>query len=116
MRLSRIEITNHSRIKDLKVDVRGHAVVVGANDVGKTSLLRLLNLLLGSSTAQLYQQASVSDLDDATAELVVETHFVEFNDPERALFPREISVDPGDQSESLRVQLVIAAYEGGLVP
>lgn len=113
MRLSRIEITNHSRIKDLKVDVRGHAVVVGANDVGKTSLLRLLNLLLGSSTAQLYQQASVSDLDDAIAELVVETHFVEFNDPERALFPREISVDPGDQSESLRVQLVIAADPDG---
>lgn len=32
-----------------------------------------------------------------------------FYDAERALFPREISVDPGDQSESLRVQLVIAA-------
>lgn len=53
MRLSRIEITNHSRIQDLNVKVRGHAVIVGANDVGKTSLLRMLNLLLGSTTAQL---------------------------------------------------------------
>ena len=108
MRLSRIEITNHSRIKDLNVGVRGHAVIVGANDVGKTSLLRLLNLLLGSTTAQLYQQASVSDLADAASDLIVDAHFVEFTDTERTLFPREISIDAGERSESLKVQLVIA--------
>jgi putative ATP-dependent endonuclease of OLD family len=107
MRLSRIEITNHSRIRDLKVDVRGHAVIIGANDVGKTSLLRLLNMLLGNTTAQLYQQAGIADLRDATAGFVVEARFVEFTDPERTLFPREISVDPDDKSESMRVQLKI---------
>lgn len=109
MRLSRIEITNHSRIQNLSIQVRGHAVIVGANDVGKTSLLRMLNLLLGSSTAQLYQQASVADLRDATADLVVEAHFVNFTDAERTLFPREISIDGSDKSESMRVQLVITA-------
>nr|WP_255524065.1 AAA family ATPase [Terrabacter sp. MAHUQ-38] len=106
--MSRIQITNHSRIKDLKVDVRGHAVIVGANDVGKSSLLRMLNLLLGSTTAQLYQQASVADLADTAADLVVEAHFLGFSDPERTLFHREISVDAHDKSESMRVQLVIA--------
>ena len=108
MRLSRVEITNHSRIADLAVDIRGHAVIVGANDVGKTSLLRMLNLLLGSTTAQLYQQTRVADLADASADLVVEGHFVEFSDAERALFPREISIAEADKSESMRVQLVVA--------
>ncbi len=45
MRISRIEIANHSRIRDLVLEVRGHAVIVGANDVGKSSVLRLLNRL-----------------------------------------------------------------------
>ncbi len=45
-----------SRIADLTLEVRGHAVILGANDVGKSSLLRVLNLLRGSSTGALYQQ------------------------------------------------------------
>lgn len=109
MKLSRIEIANHSRIRDLKVDVRGHAVIVGANDVGKSSLLRMLNMLLGSTTAQLYQQVGIADLADPAQELVVEAHFVEFDDSERTLFPREISIDQNDKSESMRVQLVIGS-------
>lgn len=36
MRLSKVEITNHSRISDLAVEIRRHAVIVGANDVGKS--------------------------------------------------------------------------------
>jgi putative ATP-dependent endonuclease of the OLD family len=65
MRLNRVEVTNHSRIADLSVEVRGHAVIVGANDVGKTSLLRMLHLLLGCTTTQLYQQTTVADLGDS---------------------------------------------------
>jgi hypothetical protein len=30
MRISRIEVANHSRIRDLALEVRGHAVIVGA--------------------------------------------------------------------------------------
>jgi hypothetical protein len=52
--ISRVKIANHSRIADLSVEIRGHAVIVGANDVGKTSILRPLDLLLGSTTGQLY--------------------------------------------------------------
>jgi putative ATP-dependent endonuclease of OLD family len=109
MKLSRLEVANHSRIGDLALDIRGHAVVIGANDVGKSSLLRLLNLLLGSTTGQLFQSLSLADLADATGELVVEGRLVCFTDGERALFHREISVDQTDQSESLRVQLVVGA-------
>lgn len=109
MRISKVRVANHSRIRDLELGIRRHAVIVGANDVGKTSVLRLLQFLLGSTTSQLFQGLSRADLADQGSELVVDVTFGDFTDPERALFPREISVDPGDRSESLRVQLVVAA-------
>lgn len=109
MELDLVSISNHSRIADARIAIRGHAVIVGANDVGKTSLLRMLNLLLGATTGQLYQQVSVSDLADAGQDLVVEARFVKFSDHERALFVREISIDAETKSESMRVQLILAA-------
>lgn len=107
VRIDRIEVANHSRIRNLKVEVRGHAVIVGANDVGKTSLLRLLNFVLGASSGQLFQQLTVSDLADQAADLTVEVCFTKFTDDERAVFTREISIHPTERTESLRVQLVV---------
>ena len=46
MQINRITLSNHSRIRDLKIGVREHAVIVGANDVGKTSILRMMNFCL----------------------------------------------------------------------
>ena len=105
MLISHVEIANHSRIPDLSLEIRGDAVIVGANDVGKTSILRLLDLLLGATTGQLYQRLSLADLADPSAELAVEAVFSGFTDEERRLFPREISIDPRDRSESLRIRL-----------
>lgn len=105
MRIGRFEIGNHSRVSDMSVEIRDHAVIVGANDVGKTSVLRLLNLLLGASVGQLYQEMSVTDLNDASRELFVEAMLVDFTDEERRLFPNEISIDRTDRTESLRVRL-----------
>jgi putative ATP-dependent endonuclease of OLD family len=111
MRLDRIKITNHSRLQDLDLEVRGHAVIIGANDVGKSSLLRLLNLLLGASTAQLYQQLSLADLRDEEAELVVEARSIDFSGTERAHFFQAISIDPNTSAESLQVQLLVKRDE-----
>ena len=108
MLISRVTIANHSRIADLDLEIRGHAVIVGANDVGKTSILRLLDLLLGSTTGQLYQRLTLADLADSSAELVVEAVLAGFSDEERRLFPREISIDSSDRSESLRVRMTAA--------
>jgi putative ATP-dependent endonuclease of OLD family len=80
--------------------------MVGANDVGKTSLLRLINLLLGP-TAQLFQQLGPADLRDSALPLVARAVFVDFNDPERALFHREIDPNPEDDSETLEVRLEV---------
>lgn len=82
MKLSSISIKNHSRIQDFAVEIRRHAVIVGANNVGKTSVLRLLNLVLGTSTAGLYQALSMEDLRDKDQPLVVTLVLTDFTDAE----------------------------------
>ena len=107
MHLSRIEITNHSRIEDLDLEVRRHAVIVGANDVGKSLILRMLNLLLGTSTAGLYQALKTSDLRDQEQPLVVNAWWSGLG--KRAVAPSqsEISIAEDQVSESLWVQMVV---------
>lgn len=107
MRLSRVAITNHSRIQDLDLEVRRHAVIVGANDVGKSSILRMLNLLLGTSTAGLYQALKPSDLRDQEQPLVVDVRWSDFTDRNRRPFPAEIGIAEDEVSESLWVQMVV---------
>ncbi|MCB8045003.1 AAA family ATPase [Microbacterium oxydans] len=47
MKLTRIKVENYSRLQDLDLEIRDHLVLIGANDVGKSSLLRCLDLILG---------------------------------------------------------------------
>jgi putative ATP-dependent endonuclease of OLD family len=110
MRLSRVEITNHSRIQDLDVEVRRHAVIVGANDVGKSSILRMLNLVLGASTAGLYQALDPSDLRDPEQPLVVNAWWSDFTEKNRRPFPSEISIAEDQVSEYLWVQMVVEVH------
>ncbi|MGV9482197.1 ATP-dependent nuclease [Gordonia aichiensis] len=107
MRLSKVAITNHSRIQDLNFEVRRHAVIVGANDVGKSSILRMLNLLLGTSTAGLYQALKPGDLRDQEQRLVVNALWSGFTDENRRVFPSEISIAEDQVGEYLWVQMVI---------
>lgn len=44
MRVSKLRIENHNRLADVEIEVRDHLVLVGANDVGKSSVLRCLQL------------------------------------------------------------------------
>jgi putative ATP-dependent endonuclease of OLD family len=105
MRLSRFRVENHSRIADFEIDVRGHLVLVGPNDVGKSAILRAVDLLLGASPAQLYARLSRSDFRNATSPLVLEALLQEFNESEKALFPDEITIDPGGGPATLQLRL-----------
>lgn len=105
MRLCRIAIANHSRIADFDIEVRNHLVLVGANEVGKSSILRCLDLLLGASTAQLYGTLTSSDLLDPTLPFTIEVDLQDFSDNDRALFPDEIKISPDSQSELLTIKL-----------
>ncbi|MBH0247521.1 AAA family ATPase, partial [Streptomyces cavourensis] len=93
MRLTRLKVVNYARLQDLDIEVRKHLVIVGANDVGKTSLLRLLNFTLGAPLGQLYQSLSRADLRDQDQPLTVEAVLADFSNIERALFHREIDID-----------------------
>lgn len=106
MHVSRIIVQNYSRLADVDLEARGHLVMVGANDVGKTSLLRVLNLVLGP-TAQLYQQLSTDDLRDKDEVLVAAITFENFDDDQAALFHREIDVDTTTRVSRLVVRLEV---------
>ena len=106
MRLTRVKVENHSRLQDLELEVRQHMVLIGPNDVGKSSLLRCLDLLLGASTGQLYNQITPEDLREPDHPFAVEADLCNFSDTEQALFPDEITVDPnGKKEQTLTIRL-----------
>lgn len=106
MKLTRIKLENYRRLEDTEIKVRDHLVLVGANDVGKSSLLRAIDLVLGASTAQLYANLSVDDFRDDKQELRFEIELVDFRPEEKTLFADEILVDPVTDHRSLTIQLI----------
>ncbi|WP_224760578.1 ATP-dependent endonuclease [Salinibacterium sp. ZJ450] len=90
---------------DLALDVRRHLVLVGANDVGKSSLLRCLDLALGASTAGLYSRITPDDFRDRAAELLIEVDLIDFSADEKAHFPDEINQDPRLPQPVLTIRL-----------
>ena len=105
MRLRSVRVENHGRLQDAVVEVRGHLVLVGPNDVGKSSLIRCLDLLLGASVAQLYARITAADFRDPALPLVLEAVLGDFTDQEKALYADEITVDPGSHSLTLLIRL-----------
>lgn len=105
VRLTSVRFENHRRLRDTAIEVRGHLVLVGPNDVGKSSVIRCLDLLLGASVAQLYARISVADFRDPAVPLVVEAALSEFTDQEKALFADQITVGPaGGLSLTVRLE------------
>ena len=92
MYLKKVSVKNYSRLADLDIDIRGHAVIVGANDVGKTSLLRILHMLLGASTAQIFQSLTPGDLRDPDKTLEVEVLLAGLGPDEWTVMPHEPSI------------------------
>lgn len=105
MRLIRLKVQNHSRLVDLDIAVRTHLVLIGANDVGKSSILRCLDFVLGASTAQLYSRITPEDFRDRDQPLVIEVGLTDFNADDEALFPDEIAIVSADGGTSLTIRL-----------
>lgn len=112
MKLVAIRLKNHSRLADLDLQVRTHLVLVGANDVGKSSLLRCLNLILGSSTAALYSRITKDDFADPKNPFVIEVDLADFSRDEQAAFPDEIQIGKGQNPSILTIRLEAQLDEG----
>ena len=109
MKLRAVGIWNHSRLQDAEIEIRKHLVLVGPNDVGKSSLIRCLDFLLGASTAQLYARLSAADFRDPEKPFIVQAVLDGLSDQDKALFPDETVVHPatGDRSLTLRLEATI---------
>lgn len=113
MRLNRILIRNHTRLADVDFEVREHLVLVGPNDAGKSSVLRCLDLLLGSSTAQLYNRITTDDFRNANLPLIIEAELDGLSEADEAWFPDEITVEPVTRALSLSVRLEAVIDQNG---
>jgi putative ATP-dependent endonuclease of the OLD family len=113
LKLTRIGVTNHSRVQDLDLEVRNHMVLVGPNEVGKSSVLRCMDLLLGASTAQLYSRIGPEEVRAASQPMVIEADLADFSADHHALFPDEITVDPftGAQTLTIRLEAIFDANQ-----
>jgi putative ATP-dependent endonuclease of OLD family len=104
VRLSRVTIENYTRLPLLDLSLRKHVVIIGPNDVGKTSILRCINFALGATMSALYASLSIADLTDPSRAMRVRASLTDFVDAERVLFPDEISIEP-DGSEALHIEV-----------
>lgn len=111
MHVTGLKVQNYSRLADLNIEIRKHLVLVGPNDVGKSSFLRCLDLLLGASTAQLYSSLVPEDVRQADQPLVIEADLEDFDADQEALFPDEITVDPATGRKHLTLKLT-ATFDG----
>ncbi|GHG43862.1 hypothetical protein GCM10012320_08240 [Sinomonas cellulolyticus] len=105
MKITRIKFENYRRLVDTEISVRDHLVLVGANDVGKSSLLRALDLVLGASAAQLYANITIDDFRSSDVPLLFEVDLEEFSADEKALFPDEIRYEPLLEKAWLTIRL-----------
>lgn len=105
MHLSRVVVKNHSRLADIDIEVRGHLILIGPNDSGKSSFLRCLDLLLGASTAQMYSRISVDDFREEGQPLSVEVTIMDLDADDQATFPDEATVDPATNDLTLTLSL-----------
>lgn len=105
MHVTGLRVQNYARLVDLDIEVRSHLVLVGPNDVGKSSLLRCLDLLLGASTAQLYATLVPEDVRDIDQPLVIEADLEGLLPDQEALFPDEITVEVATGRKSLTLKL-----------
>lgn len=104
MRIARLRISNHRAIPEIDVVVREHLVLIGPNESGKTSLLRLLDAVFGGSLGALYALIDAGALRDPAHPMLVEVELSDFSTADKAALADQIEV-LADGSLRLRIML-----------
>ena len=105
MKITSIDIHNHSRISDCTIDVRDNLILVGANGSGKSSIIRCIDLALGKTTQQLYYSIDNSDFEDEEQPFTVEVKMEELSKDELSFFPDDY--DALDNSLTVRMEAAL---------
>ena len=63
--ISRVEIKNFRNFREVEVDLNHKQVIIGENNVGKTNLLRAIQLILDRSLSDVDRELSASDFHDS---------------------------------------------------
>lgn len=106
MRLKHVTIENCAWCPSLSVDVRNHLVLVGPNESGKSTALRLVDAALAWTTGRLLSELSPAALGDAEQALVVQLVLGELDADAQAAFPDEIEVvDDGALRLTVRMEV-----------
>lgn len=88
------------------MEVRGHLVVVGPNEAGKSTFLRLLDAALSWPIGRLLNDLPVAAIADVARPLVVQATLVDLDPEAQAAFADEIEVqDDGAFSLTIRLEL-----------
>ncbi len=109
MKISRIAVTNHRRVADFSAAIQDHAVLVGPNGVGKSTVLRLVDLTLGASWGQLVASMDPGQVRDATKPMVVEVRLEDLDADDRAHFADKVEVGTGSLSGSMWLTIRLSA-------
>lgn len=115
VRIERLRVENHAGIPDLDVEVRGHLVLVGPNDAGKSSLLRLLDATTSAGAPRLYSLLTPETLRDPDGSLVVELVFVDPDDVQKSALADELETIGGAHRLRLRLEAAFDAATGEMV-
>ncbi|GEM55918.1 hypothetical protein B0A58_11555 [Flavobacterium branchiophilum NBRC 15030 = ATCC 35035] len=80
--IDKIRIKNFRVLKDIEVNLKPITILVGANNAGKTTLLRALNSVLGISRNQINQDDLFIDKDgkQASKEIIIDIRIVSIDE------------------------------------
>jgi putative ATP-dependent endonuclease of OLD family len=106
MKIRRLSWSNYRRLHDAEVHIRQHAVLVGPNDSGKSSILRAIHLCIGATNAHVAASVTPDDFTTTTEPLLLEVTLDSFSDVDRAAFPDEIATSP-DEQLTIRVEATV---------
>ncbi len=105
MRIGRLAVENYRSIPDFDIALPDNAFLIGPTESGKTSLLRLLDLLLGSTVQQVYTSVGISDFTDPSRALTVEVELTDLGDEELAAFPDEVDLTRTPRTVTYRLEV-----------
>lgn len=84
MKLSQLHIRNYRSCRDVVIQLSGMQALVGANNAGKSTILRAIDLLFNPSTTKVDQESFWNC--DESLEIRIEGLFTDLNDAEKAAF------------------------------